>query len=76
MKNEDPLEAGGAAVWSAKFNPAGTRVVTSADDGSVFIYDAETGKRLSWLPKQTHNVNSAAFSPDGSRLVTASADRA
>jgi WD40 repeat protein len=40
------------------------------------VWDAETGKPVGAPLKHQGEVNSDAFSPDGRRVVTASADRA
>ena len=74
-------------VNSAAFSPDGTRVVTASDDrlhprstqlrpdfGSAHIWDAGTGKPLASLVGHGGVVWSAAFSPDGSHIVTASGD--
>ena len=39
------------------------------------IWDAATAKEIAVLRGHDNSVNSAAFSPDGSRIVTASADK-
>ena len=43
--------------------------------GEVHILDAETAREIWSLRGHTLNVTDADFSPDGRRLVTASADR-
>lgn len=63
-----------AAVWSAQFGPDGQRVVTGADDGSVRVWNAQTGKLLADLSRHGAVVRHTEFSPDGQRIVTASAD--
>ncbi len=73
------------AVWRAAFSPDGTRVVTASADGTARIWDAATGAEIAVLrgnDSQTSSVGltdtvySAAFSPDGTRVVTASQDAA
>jgi WD40 repeat protein len=44
-------------------------------EGDVRIWDAVTGKEIVVLRGHGWAVNSAAFSPDGARIVTASGDR-
>lgn len=65
---------GEADVASAAFNPAGTRVVTAADN-LARVWDAATGKLLRTIDGHKETVENAAFSPDGKRIVTASWDR-
>lgn len=68
-------ETGGNRADYATFSPDDKFVATyhfSSND--VFIWDAGTGKSVNKLTGHTGSVNSVVFSPDGSRLVTASAD--
>jgi WD40 repeat protein len=68
-------------VYSAAFSPDGSRIVTASGkktfpegsgDNTARIWNAATGKEIAVLRDHEHSVNSAAFSPDGSRIVTAS----
>jgi WD40 repeat protein len=71
-------------VNSAVFSPDGTRIVTASgsaltgryanDDDTARIWEAATGKEIVSLRGHEGPVRSAAFSPDGSRIVTASDD--
>jgi WD40 repeat protein len=61
---------------SAAFSPDGKRIVTTSQDKTARLWDADTGKPIGEPLKGHENyVLSAAFSPDGKRIVTASADR-
>jgi WD40 repeat protein/serine/threonine protein kinase len=72
------------AVTSAAFSPDGTRVVTAssgrgptlwdARTGAARVWDAKTGVELLALRGHTSHIWSAAFSPDGARVVTGSQD--
>ena len=55
--------------------PDGRRVVTSSQDETVKVWDAETGQSLTEPMKHDNGVVSAQFSPDGKRIATASYDR-
>ena len=44
-------------------------------DKAARIWDALTGAELAVLPGHVENVESAAYSPDGTRIVTSSEDR-
>lgn len=67
-----PRFAGGstATVMSAD----GSRVATGGEDGSVRLWDANTGAELRLLAGHTTPVKSVSFSPDGTRLVSVCSD--
>ena len=52
--------------------PTATRIVTASDDKTARLWDAATGKEIAVLRGHEGYVRSAAFSPDGARIVTAS----
>lgn len=65
------------------FTPDGKRLVGGGGDfygrrkertGDVFVWDAETGKRVLELEGHTGRVHSVQLNADGTRLVTASSD--
>lgn len=60
----------------ATFSPDGLRVVTvrDKDDFAVRIWDRLSGNLMTCLRGHTGWVRMAAFTPDGHRIVTASAD--
>ncbi len=61
-------------ILAAAIDPAGSRVVTGSDDGTVRLFSAADGTGLGELTGHDEPVHAVAFSPDGKRLVTASAD--
>ena len=68
----------GHTSWinTAAFSFDGKRIVSASDDGTVRIWDAQTGKpNGDPLKGHTNCVISAAFSPDGKRIVSASLDQ-
>ena len=48
----------------------GGRIATGAADGTLTVWDAETGQRLFAVKAHDGSVSAVAFSRDGSRLVT------
>lgn len=60
-------------IWSASFNPSGTEMVTAGGDGTARIYNL-SGKLMHTLRLKgmTGPVWSAAFTHDGSQVVTGS----
>ncbi|HEX5837996.1 MAG TPA: hypothetical protein VFY26_09195 [Anaerolineales bacterium] len=71
-------ESEGAIINQLNFSPDGKRLVVACEDGEMgwaSIWDASTGEKLIRLSGHTIQVRSAAFSPDGKHLATASADR-
>lgn len=60
-------------IWGAAFSLDGSRLVTTTRS-HVLITDTATGKQAQSLPGQSGLVWSVAFSPNGTRFVTASSD--
>jgi WD40 repeat protein/tetratricopeptide (TPR) repeat protein/serine/threonine protein kinase len=59
-------------VWSLAYSPRGDRLASaSRDDGTVRLWDANTGRQL--LALRQNQVLSVAFSPDGYRLASGTA---
>ena len=62
-------------VWRVVGSPDGNRYVSlSIGENSPRLWDAKTGKLVGQLSGHTGQVTSAAFSPDGSRIVSTSED--
>jgi len=47
--------------------------VTASKDSTARIWDTDSGKEIALLKGHTSPVQSAGFSPDGKRVVTAKA---
>jgi WD40 repeat protein len=62
----DPLTA-------ATFSPDGRWVAAGGDEGSTFVWDWRSGKRLAVLHKHADRIETIAFAPDG-QILTASDD--
>ncbi|KAH8810431.1 hypothetical protein DL96DRAFT_540356 [Flagelloscypha sp. PMI_526] len=63
-----------SAVYSVAISPSGKQVVSGSDDGTVRIWNTESGQQLSQSDGHEDSVNSVAFSPDGKQVVSASSD--
>jgi WD40 repeat protein len=62
-------------VYSVAYSPDGLRIGTGGNDGTVRLWDAETGQPVVG-PMAGHEgpVYSVAFSPDGRRIASGSDD--
>jgi WD40 repeat protein len=61
-------------VIDLAFAPEGRRLATCAGtdkNGEVKLWDLDTGREITALPKQAHPVRSVAFAPDGRTLAVA-----
>jgi WD40 repeat protein len=67
-------EPGMGSLTSQAFNISGDRVITGHGDGSVRIWDSQTGDRLLTLLGHSHPLCGIAVSPDNDLFVTASTD--
>jgi len=56
-------------VLSTAFNALGTQIVSASKDGSIRIWDVETGLCVRILEGNNEKVYSAAFNGDGSQVV-------
>lgn len=68
------LEDAEKAGWCVAADPKGKHFAGGADDGTVRIWDARTGRMVHLLECHKSGVKALAFSPDGGRLATASHD--
>ncbi len=67
------LPASGRSV--TRFSPDGSIVIIGSDDGSVRLWEAETGKQIGETLRHDGQVHSVDFSADGTMALTASADK-
>jgi len=66
--------AHGKMLFHAEFSPDGTKVLTTSDDRTARVWDANTGDPL-WVLPHGGEVYHGTFSPDGQRIITSSQDK-
>jgi WD40 repeat protein/tetratricopeptide (TPR) repeat protein len=62
-------------VHSVAWNPQASQLATASFDGTITIWDGETGAEIRSLVGHAGSVHSAVWSPDGKQIVSAGADR-
>ncbi len=62
-------------ILSVTFSPDDTYIVTSGEDTTLRLWDANTLKLVSILQGHTDNVTSTAFNPKGTHIVSGSEDK-
>ncbi|CAE6405433.1 unnamed protein product, partial [Rhizoctonia solani] len=71
----NPFKGHTNPVWSARFSPDGTRIVSGSHDSTIRIWDVERGTTVVGpLEGHTDVVRLVDFSPDGSQMVSCSHD--
>lgn len=65
-------QVAGDGACVARFSPDGERFVTGAEDGTVWVWDTATGRRLLRLKGHSNAVDYAAFSGHHKALATRS----
>jgi len=69
------LQAHDAAILALAWSPADSLVATGAQDGSVGLWNADSGKSLGRFVLHGAAVNALAFTRDGRYLVSGGEDR-
>ncbi|KAF7342157.1 WD40 repeat-like protein [Mycena venus] len=73
--NVGPTQGDSIRVTSVDFSPDGSWIASGSDDGTVRVWDAQTGALVAGPFKDHKNsVTSVNFSPDSAKIVSASKD--
>ncbi|WP_448267427.1 nSTAND1 domain-containing NTPase [Nostoc sp. DSM 114159] len=62
------------SVSNIGFSPDGKILASASDDGTVKLWDTDSGREIKTLQGYTSGVNSVSFSPDGQTLTSGSLD--
>ncbi|MBK7337852.1 MAG: WD40 repeat domain-containing protein [Saprospirales bacterium] len=62
-------------VRSVAFNPNGDKIITTSDDETVKVWDANSGQCILTLQGHSDVVRSAVFNPNGDKIITTSDDK-
>ncbi|MFH1739482.1 MAG: WD40 repeat domain-containing protein, partial [bacterium] len=68
------ITLGMGTLVNTAYSPDGRYIATCGGLGA-FLWDVETGEMARWFSGHTAPVNSVAFSPDGTKVLTGSYDR-
>jgi WD40 repeat protein len=61
-------------TWRCAFSPDGSWAVTSGGDGTLSVYDSESGEKRATLNGHTETAGVCAVSPDATFIVSGGAD--
>lgn len=62
-------------AWSVAISPDSAQVLAASQSGAVYVLELRSGRILRQLQAHAADIFAAAYSPDGRRFATASADR-
>src|SRR5205823_3943628 len=69
-REEHHLEGHAKQILSAAFAPDGKRLLSGDNDGNLFLWDLETGKKVNQA-KTRGQVNAMSFAADGRHVLIA-----
>jgi hypothetical protein len=62
-------------IYAMNFSPDGKALATAGADGTLNLWNVETGQKIRTFKGHQNSLTATAFSPDGKLLVTASFDK-
>ncbi len=63
-----------ASVTACVVTPDGRHLISASEDGSLKVWDLESGRALATLEGHSYGVTACAMTPDGQRVISASED--
>jgi WD40 repeat protein len=64
----------GGTIWAIGVTPEGEHVLSAADDGTLAVWEVDTGLQKKKLMGHTGRVRAVVVTPDGHRAISAGAD--
>lgn len=61
-------------ISDLEFSPDGNRFVSSSGNGTIILWNADTGENLLTLPNDKTGINSISFNPDGNKIAAGATD--
>jgi WD40 repeat protein len=75
LSNSGRMASHGGLIVSVAVNPDGTRIASTALDGSIKLWDLESGREMRTITGIGGSVNAVSFSPDGRTLIHGAEDK-
>jgi WD40 repeat protein len=73
-QTEPSFEGHTGSINVVATQPDGRRAISASDDGTLRVWDSETGRTLRTLEGHTGSVDAVAIHPDGRRAISGSRD--
>ncbi len=68
------FETLGVSVWSLDYHPDGHQIVSGEGDGTISLWNVDSGEALRSFQEHTAAVLSVRFTPDGRKVISAGRD--